>query len=80
MNADQIRREFDGQLKSVKEFLTWQANDVKPFNDGLRNNAMQAMGNAEISLVVPECRKFTGIPNQRIKVPTGEFKQATWCV
>ncbi len=44
LNADQIRREFDGQLKSVKEFLTWQANDVKPFNDNLRNNAMQAIG------------------------------------
>ena len=43
LNADQIRREFDGQLKSVKEFLTWQANDVKPFNDGLRNSVMQAI-------------------------------------
>ncbi len=41
--SEQIRREFDGQLKSVKEFLSWQANDVKPFNDSLGSNVMQAV-------------------------------------
>lgn len=44
LNAEQVRREFDGQLKSVKEFLTWQEGDVKPFNDNLRNEIFQAVG------------------------------------
>jgi hypothetical protein len=43
LDAEQIRREFDGQIKSVKEFLVWQTNDVKPFNDNLKNNALQAL-------------------------------------
>jgi hypothetical protein len=41
--GEQIRREFDGLLKSVKEFLCWQANDVKPFNDGVGNNVILAI-------------------------------------
>jgi len=41
--SEQIRSEFDGQLKSVKEFLSWQANDVKPFNDGLPNSIMSVV-------------------------------------
>jgi hypothetical protein len=41
--GEQIRREFDGQFKSVKDFLSWQANDVKPFNGSLGNNALQAI-------------------------------------
>lgn len=43
LNAEQIRREFDGQLKSVKEFLEWQTNDVRPFNGNLRNSILQAL-------------------------------------
>jgi hypothetical protein len=41
--GEQIRREFDGLLKSVKEFLCWQANDVKPFNDSVGNNVTLAI-------------------------------------
>jgi hypothetical protein len=43
LNAEQIRRDFDGQLKSLREFLVRQANDIKPFNDNLKSNAMQAV-------------------------------------
>jgi len=39
--SEQVRKNFDGELGSVKTYLGWQANDVKPFNDGLGSLASQ---------------------------------------